>query len=159
MAEAPNIIGGYKISYAPGTADNTKPSSASWKQIKGSVNKLPNFFPSAENIPYRVLDSKQAGSIKGARPTIDGTMGIYLNSDFFTAHTEMVESQNDPSKGKCFWLKVEYTDDKRIVYCRCQIDDHIPTPTDESGGLFLYELSIVNIDEPIDEWNASAPSE
>lgn len=154
MAGAPNVIGGYKISYAEGTITNAKPASASWKQILGSVNKLPNFFPPAEKQEYRVLDSKQASAIAGARSSIDGTLSIYLNNEFYDAHAEMVASQLDDAKGNCFWFKVEYVDDKRTVYCRCQIDDHIPTPTDESGGLFLYELTLSNIDEPIDEWNA-----
>ena len=152
MAGAPNIVGGYRISWAEGTTANTKPSDATWNPIEGAVNKLPNFFPTAEATEYRVLDSKQALAIPGAMPSIDGTMSIYLNTEFVKEHQKMVVSQKDPTKGNSIWLKVEFVDDKRIVYCKCQINEKIPTPTDESGGLFLYEFQLTNVAEPIDEW-------
>ena len=153
MAGAPNIVGGYKISWAEGTVENTKPAEATWNPIEGSVNKLPNFFPTPDKTEYRVLDSKQAMAIAGSMPSIDGNLSIYLNTEFVKEHQKMVTSQKDTLKGNSFWLKVEFVDDKRTVYCKCQINEKIPTPTDESGGLFLYEFQLTNVAEPIDEWD------
>lgn len=149
LGNAPKINGDDVIEIANGTTTNEVPESATWTELKLCVNKVPNFFPAREKEEYRVLDRTQALSIQGERPTIDGTLDVYLNTSFAGAYVKMIASQNDETQGNCFWFKIYKKSEARTIYCRCTIDDVLPNSTEESGGLDIYSLNLTNVDEAI----------
>lgn len=157
LSNNPVINGNDIIQIADGTTTNVVPTDASWTELERCVNKTPNFFPPKEKEEYRVLDKIQALSIQGERPSIDGTLDVYLNTSFATAYLQMITSQNDSSKGNCFWIKVYKNNEARTIYCRCTIDDVLPNTTEESGGLVIYSLNLYNIDEAIEEKDIATP--
>ncbi|MEG0138198.1 MAG: hypothetical protein RR708_04365 [Bacilli bacterium] len=148
----PTTTGGWSVKLGAGTSTNVIPTVLTdFDEIGDIINKLPNFFPTPEKLEYKTLDSKQTKSIQGGMPPIDGPLSVYFSSRLFEVHKRMVTFQNDATKGNCFWLVVNYKDEKRTVYCRCTVNEKIPTSQEESGSLTPVELSLSNIDEAVEE--------
>lgn len=150
LSNIPIINGDDRIYVAEGTETNTPPANgAGWIRIVDSINAIPNFFPSRDIVEYNVVDKTQALSILAGRPAIDGTLDTYYTKSFVEAHEIMVTSQNDNTKGNCFWFRVDKKNENRSLYTRCTIDDIIPNATSADDDLPLYSLQMTNIDETV----------
>lgn len=150
LTTTPQVLGEDKVFILPGTVANTMPTdySSVIADAEEFVNKMPQFFPEKEKIEYKVLASKQARNILGSRGAIEDPLTIYYTSAFLAAHAQMVDWQDD-SAG-CFWIVWYIKSQDRTVACRFTIDEHVPTPSEESGGLEPIEISLANVDEAIE---------
>lgn len=149
LTTTPQILGEDKIYALPGSATNTMPTDfASAVELQEFVNKMPQFFTEKEKIEYRVLASKQARNILGSRAALEDPLTVYYTSALLSAHAQMVDWQEE-SAG-CFWIVWYIASQDRTVACRLTIDENIPTPSEESGGLEPVEIAIANVDEAIE---------
>lgn len=145
----PTVSGDDKIVILPGTTTNTMPTDFSQAvYMQECVNTMPQMFPEKESQEYKVLASKQARNIPGSRGAIEDPINVYYTVDLLTAHAKMVSFQNQAAG--CFWIMWYINAQDRTVACRMSVDDHISTPTEESGGLDTLELKISNVGETIE---------
>lgn len=149
LTPTPQILGEDKIYILPGSASNVMPTVfTSAIAAQEFINKMPQFFTEKEKIDYKVLASKTARNILGSRAAIGDPLTVYYTSAFLQAHAQMVAWQAETAG--CFWLVWYIKSQDRTVGCRLTIDDHAPTPTDESGGLAPIDIVIANVDESIE---------
>lgn len=149
LTTTPQILGEDKIYVLQGSASNVMPTNfASAIAMQEFVNKMPQLFTEKEKIEYKVLASKSARNILGSRSAIEDPLTVYYTTGLLAAHLQMVAWQAE-SAG-CFWLVWYIAAQDRTVACRMTIDESIPTPTEESGGLEVVELAIANVDATIE---------
>lgn len=149
LTTTPQILGEDKIFALPGSATNVMPTNfASAVSLQEFVNKMPQMFTEKEKIEYKVLASKTARNILGARAAIGDPLTMYYTSDFLAAYAQMLAWQN--ATAGCFWLVWYIASQDRTVACRFTVDSNVPTPTDESGGLGVIELALANVDASIE---------
>lgn len=150
------------------TSTDPAPATDTWMQIQETVNTMPQFFPDRETIEYRVLASTQARQKLGVREAIDGAIAVYYTNILLKAHQLMIgwqsatEEEAVAANGRpgYFWLVWYIASQNRTVAVRCNVDDHLKTPENESGELEPFDLQITNVDEAIEtnglETNLSA---
>jgi len=145
----PQILGEDKIFALPGSTTNVMPTVFTEAvELHEFVNKMPQMFTEKEKIEYKVLASKTARNILGARGAIEDPLTVYYTSGLLAAHAKMLDWQDDPAG--CFWLVWYIAAQDRTVACRFTVDENIPTPTEEPGGLEVVELALANVDESIE---------
>lgn len=145
----PAILGEDKVYILPGSTTNVMPTDfAQAYAIQEFTNKMPQFFPEKEKIEYKVLASKQARNVLGSRAAIEDPLTAYYTAGLLQAHVYMKAWQLEASG--CFWIVWYIKAQDRTVACRFTIDENIPTPVEESGGLEVVEIALANKDEAIE---------